>query len=119
MTDTLSNLDRAVMKATTLWAVAIIRTDRKEKWREGASEDGSVLHIAITEIVDEIAWFLTEDQADRRVAELRKAGKEYASKVRKFEIAFGAKLEAGQAHELCEAMSVAWAERAALTKAAP
>lgn len=110
-----SDLDRAVMKATTLWAVAIIRTEREEKWRE-PTDGESVLNIAISEHVDEIAWFLTEAQADRRIAELRKAGPKYAGKIRKFEIAFGARLEAGQAHELCEAMSVAWAERAAMTK---
>lgn len=114
---TLDDHDRAVMKATTLWAVAIIRTERREKWRESANGE-SVLNIAIAESVDEIAWFLTEEQAERRISELRQAGKEYAAKVRKFEIAFGQRLEAGQAHELCEAMSVAWAERAAMTKGA-
>lgn len=109
-----SALDRATLKATTLWAVAIIRTDRKESWRDAGDE--SVLNIAISENVDEIAWFLNEDQADRRIAELRKAGKKYAAKIRKLEIAFGQRLEAGQAHQLCEAMSVAWAERALMTR---
>lgn len=112
----LSDLDRAVMKATTLWAVAIIRTERKETWREEPGEGESVLNIFVAERVDEIAWFLTEEQADRRIAELRKAGRKYVATVRKFEIAFGQRLEAGQAHELCEAMSVAWAERAQMTR---
>lgn len=111
-----SDLDRAVMKATTLWAVAIIRTSREERWREEPGEGESVLNIAITETVDEIAWFLDEAQAERRIAELRKAGPKYAGKVRKFEIAFGQRLEAGKAHELCELMSVAWAERAVMTR---
>lgn len=118
MTSALSDIDRAVMRATTLWAVAVIRTEREDKWREEPGEGESILNIAIAEHIDEIAWFLTEDQADRRIAELRKAGRKYAGKVRKFEIAFGAKLEAGKAHELCEAMSVAWAERAAMTRSA-
>lgn len=118
MTDVLSDLDRATMKATTLWAVAIIRTEREEKWREEPSEGESVLNIFVAERIDEIAWFLTEEQAERRITELRKAGPKYAGSVRKFEIAFGHRLEPGQAHQLCEAMSVAWAERAAMTRSA-
>lgn len=118
MTAVLSDLDRATMKATALWAVAIVRTEREEKWREEPAEGESILHIAIAERIDEICWFLTEEQADRRIAELRKAGSTYASAVRKFEIAFGHRLEPGQAHQLCEAMAVAWAERAAKTRTA-
>lgn len=118
MTAVLSDLDRATMKATALWAVAIIRTEREERWREDPAEGESILNIAIAERIDEIVWFLTEEQADRRITELRKAGRKHAGAVRKFEIAFGQRLEPGQAHQLCEAMSIAWAERAAKTRTA-
>lgn len=117
-TAVLSDLDRATMKATALWAVAIIRTEREEKWREHPADGESVLNIFVAERVDEIVWFLTEAQADLRIQELRKAGPKYAGAVRKFEIAFGHRLEPGQAHQLCEAMSVGWAERAAMTRSA-
>lgn len=118
MTTVLSDLDRAAMRATALWAVAIIRVERQEKWHEHPSEDESILNILVAERIDEILWFLTEAQADRRIAELRKAGRKYAGAVRKFEMAFGHRLEPGQAHQLCEAMTVAWAERAAMTRSA-
>lgn len=108
-----SDVDRAIAKATTLWAVVITCTQRKETWREGPDD---VLHIATTTDVETIEWCLDEAHADRRVSELRKKRPEYVAKVRKFEMRYAQALAPGIAHELCELMSVAWAERADKTK---
>ncbi len=108
-----SDIDRATLKATTLWAVAIIRKQRKEKWREGPKGE-EALHIAITSDVDEIEWCIDEAHADRRVTELRR--QRPAVTARKVEMRYSQRLEAGLAHELCERLSVAWAERAEATK---
>lgn len=107
----ISEYDRATMKATTLWAVAIIRGQRKEKWREGPRGE-EALHIAVVSDVDEIEWCLDEAHADRRVAELRRHPSYLQTKVRKIEMRYSQLLEANVAHELCERLSVAWAERA-------
>ncbi len=108
-----SDIDRATLKATTLWAVAIISKQRKEKWREGPKGE-EALHIAITSDVDDIEWCLDEAHADRRVAELRTASR--VQTVRKLEMRYAQRLEAGIAHELCDRLSVAWAERAEATR---
>ena len=103
-----SDVDRAAHRATTLWAVIVIRS----VWRERYRQDGERHRVQVTD-VDQVEWCLDEAHADRRVAELRK---ERDIAVRKMEMPFARHLEAGMAHELCELMSVAWAERAGQTR---